>query len=148
MSQVGIATIGGKLVDLLNAGDFSQEFTAEFKVRPIVELTDATLHVYVVPKRRTTDTDGKSFDRLERGLNIAVQKKLVQGDDEITDLDLLTLSEEIEDWVRLHANRTLVIDTKKIFFRKIETDLLFAPDLLRNSDEFLSVATATYFGLE
>lgn len=147
MSQVSIKTIGGRLVDLINEHEFAKPFDATFQLAPTVKLEDERLRVYVVPKSRTTDTaDARNYDRIERTLDVVVQQRMTKPEVEAD--ELLALSEEVEDFIRDHGRRTIVIDGVKLHLRRIETGYLYSPKLVLEANEFLSVASATFFSLE
>ena len=62
-----IADIAQAVTDELNAGSFSQEFTAQRTCVPIFELKDmASLHVTVVPKGRELETAARTIHRAVR----------------------------------------------------------------------------------
>jgi len=146
MRQVSIVKIGQHVVELLNSDVVGVELDAAFRLTPIVKLPDARRYVYVVPKKRVTTTEGKSFDRRERLLNIVIQKRMTKPDTE--GLELLELSEQIEDLITDRANRTFAVDGINFHFQKLDTDYLYVPTLAKTENQFLSVATATYFALE
>lgn len=93
-----LVQLADAIADSLNAGSFSQAFTAERLYQPVFDLPDlAGLRVSVVPRsvEITSTTRAKSF--FDCTVDIGLQLKI---DDDIGIDDLLTLAQEIIDALR------------------------------------------------
>ena len=87
--------------EALNAGSFSQPFTATREYRPAFELKDMTeLHVTVVPHTVEVTSLSRSRQQYDVQVHVAVQKKFTE--DSPAELDpLMDLVEEVMDFFRL-----------------------------------------------
>jgi len=136
-----IADIAQAVTDELNAGSFSQAFTAERKYVPIFELKDmAELHVTVVPKGRELETAARTIPQEDVQIDIAVQQKLADAATESEQIDaLLTLVEEIG----AHFARQSLADTGAMWLRT-ENVPVYDPEHLREMRQLTSLLTLTF----
>ena len=95
-----LTDIADDLVAVLNAGTFSQPFTARRAYRPVFDLQEMKeLHVTVVPKGIEMATAGRGLVQDDVQIDVAVQKKLAAADDSEID-ELMGLVQEIAEFVR------------------------------------------------
>lgn len=95
-----IVDIADAVVVSLNAGTFSQPFTAARRYQPSFTLEDVQdLQVSVVPRVVTLDTAGRRDGFADCTVDIGVQEKIEPGDETRIDA-LLKLVEEIGDHLR------------------------------------------------
>ena len=136
-----IADIAQAVTDELNAGSFSQSFTAERAYLPVFELKDmATLHVTVVPKGRELETVARTIPQEDVQIDVAVQQKLADVATESGQIDaLLTLVEEIG----AHFARKRLAGTNALWLRT-ENVPVYDPDHLREMRQLTSVLTLTF----
>lgn len=135
-----IVAIADAVVAELNAGTFSESFTAERLFQPVFELTDLqVLHVSVVPRSVKSQgaTRGASF--FDCAVDIGVQKKL-GAEDEADIESLLDLVEAISDYLR---SRPLQAWPRAAWV-KSENAPVYAPEHLEQLRQFTSVLTITY----
>jgi len=132
-----IADIAQAVADALNAGNFSQEFTAERVALPQFRLRDmGALHVTVVPREVESEALSRAQDRYEVRVDVAIQKKVSSLDK--TELDpLLALVQEVADYL----NRRSMAGAAWL---KTENKPVYSPEHLRELRQFTSVLTLTY----
>ena len=135
-----IVDIADAVVTELNAGTFSQEFTAARLYRPEFDLKDmATLHVTVVPKGVETVTVSRSVVQYDITVDVAVQKKLEsESNDEID--PLMNLVEEIATFFRLRR----LAECPNASWLRTENEPVYSPGHLEELRQFTSVLTLTF----
>lgn len=132
-----IADLADLLVAALNAGTFSESFTAARRPIPLFNLEELKdLTVTVVPRTLETTMLTRRHDMHEIAIDIAIQKRVESEDNDELD-PLLNLVQEINDAV----NRTDLGGAKWL---KTENDPIYAPDHLHEKRVFTSVLTVTY----
>lgn len=95
-----VVDIADKVVSELNAGTFSQSFTAERAYLPCYALEDVKdLRITVVPKGVEIQIKDRSSTQDDVGIDIAVQQKLTAADNAEID-PLLALVQEVADSLR------------------------------------------------
>ena len=95
-----VVDVADAVVTALNAGSFSQPFTAERAYLPCYELDDIKqLRVTVVPKAIEIQVKDRGTTQDDVAVDIAVQQKLSAADNSEID-GLLTLVQEIADHLR------------------------------------------------
>jgi hypothetical protein len=141
-----ILSIADAVVTALNAeafqGTLEEEFTAERKYLPRVELKDmGTLHVTVVPKAVITEVSSRSTADYQYQIDVGVQKRFAAGDDEADELDpLLGLVEQIADYLRLKR----LDEFTDAMWIKTEHPALYAPEHMEQFHQFTSILTFTF----
>lgn len=129
-------TVADALVDLLNAGEFSQEFTAERTYLPKLEIKTTGLQVMVVPKtidysRADRTTIGKDLQ-----IDVGILKKLSSTDTDEIDA-LMAFAEEVD----VFLNTSRIVEG----FTWIGAErVLWSPDHLEQYHQFTSVSTLTF----
>lgn len=135
-----ISDIADAVVVDLNAGSFSQTFTAQRAYLPEFELPDMeNLQVTVVPKGVTTLPGSRSRQQHEYTVDIAVQKKLQTADDAEIDA-LMTLAEEVGDHLRFQRLPSF----PNAMWLKTENDPVYAQEHIRELRQFTSILTLTF----
>lgn len=135
-----INAIGDAVVTKLNAGTFSQSFTAVRKYAPHFRLRDMdTLHVTVV----TSSEDIAQSDRVTRShdytIDIGVQKRF--SSDALTALDpLQDLVQEISD----EFTGAALTGYTSATWTGTTVDPIFAPDHMTKFRQFTSVVRLAY----
>jgi hypothetical protein len=125
------------VTDALDGQTFSQEFTAQRMALPLFTLEEMqTLHVTVVPREVASNVLDRSRDENEIKVDVAVQKKVASAAIEEVD-PLLSLVQEISDFL----NRRSMGDAGWV---KTENKPVYAPEHLREKQQFTSVLTLTY----
>lgn len=133
-----IIEIAEAVKDELNAGSFSQSFTAERLYEPQFELPEMkTLRVSVVPKGVTLAPATRSSDFVDYAIDVAVQKKI--ADDSETD-ELMTLVQEIVDFF----SRRVLSGATGASWVKTENNPVWDPTHMRELRQFTSLITVTY----
>jgi hypothetical protein len=95
-----VVDIADKVVEELNAGSFSQPFTAERAYLPCYALEDVKdLRVTVVPKAVDIQAATRTSNQQDIEIDVAVQQKLTAADNAEID-PLLALVEELADHFR------------------------------------------------
>lgn len=135
-----IINVADAVVASLNAGSFSQEFTAERKYQPVFELLElADLKVSVVPKSVSITTASRNDGYFDCAVDIGVQKKVdVDEPDEID--ALVDLVEEIAD----HLRMSRLDELPEAAWLSIENEPVFAAEHLDQQRTFTSLLTVTY----
>ena len=130
----------------LNAGQFSQAFTADRTYRPTRELVDLKdLRVTVVPRGIGMESASRSGGQDEYSVDVAIRKKVsagAAGDAEADELMLL-----VEEIAAFFARRRLVGLEKAIWVRT-ENVPAFSSDHLEESSVFISLVTVTFRVIE
>ena len=125
------------VTDALNAHEFSVPFTAERVALPAFTLEEMKdLHVTVVPREIASNILDRARDEDEVKVDVAVQKKVASAAVEEVD-PLLALVQEISDFL----NRAAMGDAT---WKKTENKPVYAPEHLREKQQFTSVLTVTY----
>ena len=141
-----VIDIADAVVALLNGedADFSQDFTAQRRVRPSFELTDlAELRVTVVPKAMETSTASRSLSQYDVQVDVGIQKKLPAGADE--DVEVATmcgLVEEIADFLKGKALEGT--GWRAVWAQPATNDPVYSVEHLAEKRVFTSVLTLTY----
>ncbi len=134
-----VIDITDAVVTWLNAGSFSQDFTAERHYQPKFELAAlSTLTVAVVPRSRDDEPFARNRNQLEVGVDIGVMHKPADLDNATLDA-LCDLVEEIIEY--FHFRRLAGMEVAWV---KTVNDPIFAPDHLRELRQFTSVISLTY----
>ena len=126
------------VVALLNAGEFSQQFTAERLYLPLFELPDmATLHVTVVPKAVAIAGLSRIVSQREFKIDVAVQQK---GDETAETIDpLVDLVEEIVDYFQ---SRRLA--SPNVICTGVDVKPIYSQEHMHELRQFTSVLTLTF----
>jgi len=125
------------VTDALNGQTFSMPFTAHRLALPIFTLEEMqTLHVTVVPREVASSPLDRARDEDEVKVDVAVQKKVAAAAVEEVD-PLLALIQEIADFLNRRAMGDAV-------WKKTENKPVYAPEHLREKQQFTSVLTVTY----
>ena len=134
-----IAEVATAVVATLNAGSFSQPFTAVRHYLPRFELPEmATLKVSVVPKGIASQALDRNRDRVDYRIDVAVQHKT--GVDLATLDALMTLVEEIADYLQA----TPLVGYPQARCVEMVNEPVYAPEHLEEFRQFTSVLTFTY----
>ena len=134
-----IIDIADAVVATLNAGTFSQAFTAERHYLPRFELPDMTmLRVSVVPKGIASQTLDRKRDQNDYRIDVAVQHKT--GTDLVTFDALMNLVEEIGDYLQ----GTPLVGYPQARCFDMVNEPIYAPEHLEEFRQFTSLMTFTY----
>ncbi len=135
-----IVNIAEAVKDELNAGEFSQGFTAERHYAPSFELSEmAALHVTVVPKGVSINPASRGLIQHDYQVDVAVQKRFDEGDN--VELDpLMTLVEEIADFFR----RRRLAGQPNAACVRIENFPIYAAEHMAQYRQFTSLITLTF----
>lgn len=135
-----IIEIAEAVKEELNAGSFSQPFTAERHYQPLFELKDMKdLHVSVVPNGISIHPLGRGQNQYDVKIDVAVQKKF--DTDDAPELDpLMTLVEEIADHFRLKR----LTNYTGAMWVKTENAPVYAQEHMEQLRQFTSVVTFTF----
>jgi hypothetical protein len=135
-----VVQIADAVVAELNAGTFTESFTAERLFSPVFDLQDMqTLRVSVMPRSVTTQPASRSAGFFDYAIDIGVQKKL-NSEDSAEVEGHLALVEQISDYLR---NRKLTA-MPDAFWTKTENNPVYVPEHLDQLRQFTSVLTVTY----
>ena len=133
-----ITDIADAVVASLNAGTFSEPFTAERLHQPSFELADLqTLRVSVVPKSLEIRNASRQHSFFDCTIDVGLQQKV---DDDTRVDDLLVLAEEIADHLRLQR----LADYPQAAWLSIEHDPVVASEHLDQHRQLTSVLSVTY----
>jgi hypothetical protein len=135
-----ITDIADAVVTGLNAGTFSQEFTAQRSYRPVMDLPQLqALHVTVVPRDVTIASAGRDRNQHDCRIDIAVQKKVDQ--EQPAEIDsLMDLVEEIIECFQGHR----LDDYPDAALVRIENAPIYSVEHMDQHQVFTSVVTLTY----
>ena len=135
-----IVDIAEAVVAELNAGEFSQAFSAQRLYRPQFDLAEMKdLHVTVVPKGVATSIASRSGVQCDVSVDVAVQKKLEsESSDEID--PLMNLVEEIADFFRQRK----LSQYPKASWVATANEPVYSPGHLEELRQFTSVLTVTF----
>ena len=135
-----ITDIAEAVVVQLNAGTFSQSFTAERAFLPVFELSDLkNVRVTVVPKGLLIIPGGRSHNQHDYAIDVAVQKKLDVADNAEID-PLMTLVDEIADFFRLKRLESY----PNAIWLKTENEPVFSQEHLDQMRQFTGLLTFTF----
>ena len=138
--MAAITDVADAIVAELNAAPFSLPFTATRTYLPRYKLEDMKeLHVTVVPKADTILPGDRAKSRHDFQIDVAVQKKLVTGDNGEID-PLMSLTEEIADYFR---GKRLALFTSAVW-GATDAGVIYAPEHLEQLGQFTSVVTFTF----
>ena len=132
-----VVQVAQAVTDALNAGTFSMPFTAQRLALPLFTLEEMqVLHVTVVPREVASSVLDRASDEDEVKVDVAVQKRAAAV--AVADVDpLLAFVQEIADFL----NRRQMGDA---IWKKTENKPVYAPEHLREKQQFTSVLTVTY----
>ncbi|HUX15211.1 MAG TPA: hypothetical protein VMW52_01995 [Phycisphaerae bacterium] len=135
--------IADAVVSELNAGSWSQSFTAERMYHPVHKLADMdTLHVTVVPAGATREIDTRGSNRGSYDVDIGVQKKYQA--ETAAELDpLVDLVEEFEEYFL--ARR---FDDPDVLCTASETSPVYSHEHMEQHRQFTAILTLTFRALE
>jgi len=135
-----IIDIAEAVKDGLNAGSFSQPFTAERHYQPLFELKDMkTLKVSVVPNGITVNPLGRGQNQYDVKIDVALMKKFDK--DDAAELDpLMLLVEEIADHFRLKR----LAGYQGAMWIRTENVPVYAQEHMEQLRQFTSVLTFTF----
>lgn len=140
MANAEIIDLADAIVTALNAGTFSESFTAERGYLPTFDLPDMdTLRVTVVPRQEEGRLDTRNSSVHEYSIDIAIQKKPTALTNTLLDA-LMRVVQEIADFFLFDTNpenTTLITPSIRI---------LYLQDHLQKFRQFTSVVTLTFRG--
>ncbi len=135
-----VAEVAQAVTDALNAGDFSQVFTAERAYRPQYELSAMrTLRVSVVPHGVETRALDRTRAVTDIRIDVGVQKKLESEAPAEVD-PLMELVAEIAG----HFRQRRLAGLPRAVWIATENAPLYAPEHLQELRQFTSVVTFTF----
>ena len=145
MADAESVLIAKAVVTELNAGTFSQAFTAERNYDPEFALSDlATLRITVIPAAITRENDTRTTQQKTYPVEIGVQKKLAETDITAEMDALLYLVQEIMDHFADREHRCVdTVDIKAVCIG-MECDPLYYPEHMIANHSFTSVVRLTY----
>jgi len=133
-----ITEVADAVTASLNAGEFSQEFTAERLHQPSFDLSDLqTLRVSIVPKSVTITNATRQHSYFDCAIDVGVQKK-VSDDGEVD--ALLDLAQEIADHMRMKR----LADYPQAGWLAISHQPVVASEHLDQNRQLTSILTVTY----
>ena len=133
-----ILDVADAVVVNLNAGSFSQAFTAERTYQPVFDLPElAELKVTVVPRAVTITTASRQDSDFDCAVDVGVQKRIAE--DNQPD-ELIDLVEQIAD----HLRHRRLDGLPAAAWRSIAYEPVLAAEHLDQQRVFTSVLTATY----
>ena len=134
-----VVAITENVVTQLNAGSFSQTFTAVRNFLPLYELSDLkSLRVTVVPNATAIEAKARNTTQHDVEIDIAVQQKLSKTDNTTID-PLMTLVEEIADHFRFKR-----LTSPDAIWMKTENEPVYAQEHLDQYRVFTSLLTLTF----
>ena len=135
-----ITDIAEAVKNELNAGEFSQTFTAERHYQPVFELKDMkNLHVTVVPKDVELQLATRNTSQHDCRVDVAIQKKL-EGTD-LSEIDeLMGLVEEIITFL----SRRKLTSVPNALWIKTVNEPIYAAEHMEQFRQFTSIVTLTY----
>jgi len=135
-----ITDIAEAVKDELNAGSFSETFTAERHYQPLFDMKEMkNLHVTVVPNDVTVHPASRGANQHDYRVDIAVQKRFKK--DQPAELDpLMTLVEEIADSFRLKR----LASFSTAMWMKTDYTAIYAPEHMEELRQFTSILTLTF----
>lgn len=139
---MSVATqIGAAVVAEMNAHEFAQEFTAEFKYLPLVKLTElSSLTVTVVPGDIERRSASRGSTRQEVKVEIGVQQKV--ADEEPATIDpMMTLVEEIAAFF----DRRRLTEYSKAGWIRTEYPASYLREHIEEYGVFTCVITVTFW---
>jgi hypothetical protein len=141
-----VIDIADAVAGLLNGddADFSQDFEAQRRVRPNVELADLTdLRVTVVPKGFEASVASRSLSQYDVQVDVGIQKKLPAGGDEDTEVPVMCgLVEEVADFLK--GKRLEGAGWSASWVRPATNEPVYSTEHLAEKRVFTSVLTLTY----
>lgn len=138
-----ITTIADAVVARLNAGSFSENFTAERHYQPSFDLTDLeTLRVSVVPRSLAILGASRRQSQYDAQIDIGIQKRLsAEPSDDQAEIDaLLTLAEEIADYLRFER----LAEAPEAVWVALAQEPVVATEHLEQHRQFTTILTVTY----
>lgn len=136
-----LVDIADAVVTCLNAGTFSQAFTAERLYQPAFDLAEMdTLHVSVVPKSMAIENAARDGTFHDCAVDIGIQKKV--SDDPAQIDALMDLVEEISDHLKMRRLEGL----PGVMWLSIQNEPVLAREHLEQMRQFTSVLTVVYRG--
>ncbi len=133
-----IVAIADAVAASLNAGTFSQPFSAQRLFQPAFTLEElADLKVSVVPRSTAISVSSRDAGQFDHAIDVGVQKK-VADDSEID--GLLDLVEEIADHLRLKR----LPEFPEAAWLGIAHEPVVSSEALNEHRAFTSVLTVTY----
>lgn len=135
-----LLTVADAVVAALNAGSFSQPFTAQRSYRPTYEPADLSdLRVTVVPKSVEVTNASRSESHYDCTVDIGIQQKTDPGQLPLLD-ELMQLVGEVAD----HLQQQRLAALPSAAWVSLANEPAFAPEHLHEQRIFTSVLTVTY----
>lgn len=135
-----ILEIAEAVKEELNAGEFSQSFTAERHYQPTFELKEMKdLHVTVVPKDIEFQLATRNSSQRDYRIDLAVQKKVTVADKGELD-ELMGLVQEIVSFLE----RRKLASIPTAMWIRTANEPVFAQEHLEQFGQFTSILTLTY----
>lgn len=138
-----ITAIADAVVARLNAGSFSQSFTAERHYQPVFDLADLeTLRVSVVPRSLAIVGASRRQSQFDAQIDIGIQKRLTPDPtDDQSEIDaLLDLTEEITDYLRFER----LPEAPEAVWVGVTQEPVVAAEHLEQHRQFTTILTLTY----
>jgi len=128
-----------EIVDQLNAGSFSQSFTAERKYYVDPDLSEIeTLQVTAAVSRQEITTYARAYEQFNITVDVAIQNKA--GDDATRDT-MVDFAEEIIDFLR---GKNMTPGAETFDWLRIENEPVYFPDHFREYGVFTTLIRCTY----
>ncbi len=135
-----VIDIADAVVTELNGHEFSIEFEAVRRYQPVFDLKDTKdLLVSVVPRSKRTETASRGSVQDTVEIDVAVQQKIPQGDNDVPDA-LMDLVEEISDFFKQRR----LTEYPKAAWSEVENEPVFHPGHIRRLGQFTSVLTLKF----
>lgn len=150
MPDATVIQLADAVVTLLNAGSYSQTFTATRKYRPVFDLKElTTLRVTVVPREITEDLASRAMVSERHLIDIAIHKQLSASSDEDEEsAEIITAADALMYFVE-QLRDALVLGTLTLTDDVVakcvvaQNAPIYSPDDF-TARKFISVITATY----
>jgi len=137
-----VVDIADSVVTTLNAGSFSEAFTAERSYLPRYELKEMqSLRVTVVPKGMTTEPMSRGTVTYDVQIDVAIQKRLGDPTNAQAESDgLMALAEQVATYLRSAP----LVDQPSARWTQTEHPAIYAPEHLEQLRQFTAVMTLNY----
>lgn len=142
MSTAATISIADEVKTLLTNGTFSMTCTVRRAYSPVYQLTDSTLYVLVVPRSRKREFVARTILSNDHEIDVGILKKL-SSPESLSEIDPLAgLCDEISTYLLDRSRRLL--STSKAGLVKVETQLLYSPEHIKELQQFTAVLRLTY----
>ena len=137
-----IVSLVDQIVTDLNAQTFSQPFTAERKFVWHPDLSEVQdLAVSVLPKQIEQHREARKFDGYMYGVDVVITKS-VQGDEDAEIDSMLTLTEEVNTYLR--SNEVVTVSTVDYHWTSTINDPIYMQETIKDHQLYTALITTMY----